>query len=169
MRKAFRRPGIFGLLGALFVCLSALWAPVLGQDESPSSDLQPLKNALASVKKESIPDIFFSIPERERMLYPIHTEGPPSPLQRFAIRELRLKATFVASQPMAIVATPEGNSYIVRPKEPIGPFGGVVTAIERGKLVITERYYTYDRKIKEIQRELRMPQDEQRTLIGRTR
>jgi len=70
---------------------------------------------------------------------------------------------------MAIVTTPDGDSYIVRPKEPIGPFGGIVTAIERGKLVITERYYTYDRKIKEIQRELHMPQDEQRTLIGGTR
>ena len=169
MGKAFRGPGFFGLLGALFVCLSALWTPVLGQDEPPSSDLQRIKTELASVKKEGIPDIFFSIPERERMLYPIHTEGPPSPLQRFAIRELRLKATFVASQPMAIVETPDGNSYIVRPKEPIGPFGGIVTAIERGKLIITESYYTYDRKIKEIQRELHMPQDEQRTLIGGTR
>jgi len=44
--KAFKRPGIFGLLGTLSVFLSAIWAPVLGQDESPSSDLQRLKMRL---------------------------------------------------------------------------------------------------------------------------
>lgn len=166
MRRAFRGALFFGLPGAFLASLVSLWTPAQAQDESSPTSLRRLKGELASIKKEGIPDAFFSIPERERMLYPLPIEGPPSPLQRFEIRELILKATFVASQPMAIVAAPDGNSYIVRPKEPIGSYGGIVTKIERGKLVITERYQTYDRKIKEIQRELRMPQDKQRTLNG---
>lgn len=159
MKRSLRQstPMLYGSLGLVWALASSSLA--FGQESRPQAVREQVQSELMGVRKSDIPDIFFPIPERERMLYPIPIQGPPSPLQRFQVHEFMLKATFVSEPPMAIVSDPEGNSYIVRLGEPMGPFGGRVTDISRGKIIVTERYLTYEKTIKVVRRELGMPKE----------
>jgi type IV pilus assembly protein PilP len=62
-----------------------------------------------------------------------------TPLQRYDIGQLRLVAIiYDTSQPRAVVEDDQGIGYIVRVGTQIGPNGGQVEGIERGRVLIKE-------------------------------
>lgn len=70
--------------------------------------------------------------------------GITHPLQQFSIGQLKLLGIIwgIAS-PVALVATPGGDEYIVKTGTPVGTGDGKVVAILPDKVVILERYYDY--------------------------
>ena len=62
-----------------------------------------------------------------------------TPLQRYEIGQLRLVAViYDTREPRAVVEDDQGLGYIVKTGTPIGPNGGQVESIERGRMVIEE-------------------------------
>jgi hypothetical protein len=62
-----------------------------------------------------------------------------TPLQRYDVGQLRLVAViYETKDPRAVVEDDQGLGYIVKIGTLIGPNGGKVSAIERGKVVIAE-------------------------------
>jgi type IV pilus assembly protein PilP len=62
-----------------------------------------------------------------------------TPLQRYEIGQLRLVAViYETREPRAVVEDDQGLGYIVKGGTPIGPNGGLVQIIERGRMVIEE-------------------------------
>jgi type IV pilus assembly protein PilP len=62
-----------------------------------------------------------------------------TPLQRYEIGQLRLVAViYDTHEPRGVVEDNQGLGYIVRAGTAIGPNGGVVREIERGRLLIDE-------------------------------
>jgi type IV pilus assembly protein PilP len=67
------------------------------------------------------------------------TGEPQTPLERYQIGQLRLVAVIYDTiEPRAVVEDGEGLGYIVRLGTPIGPNGGTVRGIERGRVLIQE-------------------------------
>jgi type IV pilus assembly protein PilP len=67
------------------------------------------------------------------------TGDPPTPLQRYEIGQLRLVAIiYETREPRAVVEDDEGLGYIVKVGTPIGPNGGRVRDIDRGRVLIEE-------------------------------
>ena len=83
---------------------------------------------------------------------------PRTPLQRYEIGQLKLVAViYETREPRAVVEDDQGLGYIVKVGTPIGPNGGQVRAIERGRVVVTEQsvdYYGQQRE-NEVTMELR--------------
>lgn len=78
-------------------------------------------------------------PFRAPRVGPTLAGGAASPLQRFDVGQLRLVAVIYETRdPRAVVEDDQGLGYIVRLGTPIGPNGGAVSAIEKGKVVIQE-------------------------------
>jgi type IV pilus assembly protein PilP len=74
-----------------------------------------------------------------RTAAPTATGEPQTPLERYQIGQLRLVAViYDTQQPRAVVEDGEGLGYIVRLGTPIGPNGGTVRGIERGRVLISE-------------------------------
>jgi type IV pilus assembly protein PilP len=70
---------------------------------------------------------------------PSIVSGATSPLQRYDVGQLRLVAViYDTREPRAVVEDDQGLGYIVRLGTPIGTNGGAVTAIQRGKVIISE-------------------------------
>lgn len=64
---------------------------------------------------------------------------PRTPLERYEVGQLRLVAViYETHDPRAVVEDNEGLGYIVKVGTPIGPNGGMVREIERGRVVIQE-------------------------------
>ncbi|MCW5890670.1 MAG: pilus assembly protein PilP [bacterium] len=62
-----------------------------------------------------------------------------TPLQRYEIGQLRLVAViYDTNAPRAVVEDDAGLGYIIRVGTPIGPNGGQVRAIERGRVLVRE-------------------------------
>jgi type IV pilus assembly protein PilP len=62
-----------------------------------------------------------------------------TPLQRYEIGQLRLVAViYDTNTPRAVVEDDAGLGYIIRVGTPIGPNGGQVRAIERGRVLVRE-------------------------------
>jgi len=132
-------------------------AYVLKGEDTPKKDplnLKALKTTINSAQKDGIPDVFFSIPDRENALYPILTKGEPTELQMYDLSELSLKATIKAQNSVAIVVARDGRSFIIRVGDFAGQYGGKVVNIDRGKIVVKEKYLTYSKSIKTITKEL---------------
>jgi type IV pilus assembly protein PilP len=86
------------------------------------------------------------------------TGEPQTPLQRYEIGQLRLVAViYNTGDPRAVVEDDQGLGYIVRAGTPIGPNGGEVKTIERGRVLIQEDAVDYygERRINEVVMELR--------------
>ena len=87
-----------------------------------------------------------------------HAVEPPTPLQRYEIGQLRLVAViYETREPRAVVEDDQGLGYIVKVGTPIGPNGGQVRAIERGRLTITEEAVDFygESRVNEVTMELR--------------
>jgi len=86
---------------------------------------------------------------------------PRTPLQRYEIGQLKLVAIiYDTREPRAVVEDEQGLGYIIKVGTPIGPNGGQVRAIERGKVTVTEEtvdYYGEPRR-NEVAMELRTAQ-----------
>jgi Tfp pilus assembly protein PilP len=83
---------------------------------------------------------------------------PRTPLQRYEIGQLRLVAViYDTGEPRAVVEDDQKLGYIVKVGTPIGPNGGVVRSIERGRVRITEQAVDYygERRESEVTMELR--------------
>lgn len=62
-----------------------------------------------------------------------------TPLQRYEIGQLRLVAViYDTNAPRAVVEDDAGLGYIIRVGTPIGPNGGQVRTIERGRVLVRE-------------------------------
>jgi Tfp pilus assembly protein PilP len=73
-----------------------------------------------------------------------HTGEQRTPLQRYEIAQLRLVAViYDTKDPRAVVEDDQGLGYIVHVGTPIGPNGGEVRGIERGRVRITEDSVDY--------------------------
>lgn len=72
------------------------------------------------------------------------SDGISHPLQQYSIGQLRLLGIIwgIAS-PVALVATPGGDEYIIKTGTPVGTGDGKVVAILPDRVVIVERYYDY--------------------------
>ena len=67
-----------------------------------------------------------------------------TPLQRYELGQLKLVAViYDTSDPRAVVEDDEGLGYIVRVGTPIGPHGGEVKGIERGRVMVNEDSVDY--------------------------
>jgi type IV pilus assembly protein PilP len=83
---------------------------------------------------------------------------PRTPLQRYEIGQLRLVAIIYETRdPRAVVEDDQGLGYIVRVGTPIGPNGGEVRAIERGRVIVEESSVDFygERQPNEVTLELR--------------
>lgn len=69
----------------------------------------------------------------------ITKEDPLTPLQQYELRQLKLTAVLWGlSPPLAMVEDDVGMGYIVSPGTPIGRHGGIVQAIEPGRVMVEE-------------------------------
>lgn len=81
-----------------------------------------------------------------RPLSLLHNPNAPSlealsPLQRYEIGQLKLVGiVYNLNPPRAIVEDSSGLGFILTPGTPVGPNGGVVTAIEPRQVVVVEWY-----------------------------
>jgi Tfp pilus assembly protein PilP len=67
-----------------------------------------------------------------------------TPLQRYELGQLKLVAViYDTNEPRAVVEDDEGLGYIVKVGTPIGPHGGEVHGIERGRLLVNEDSVDY--------------------------
>jgi type IV pilus assembly protein PilP len=90
-----------------------------------------------------------------------HAGEPRTPLQRYEIGQLKLVAIIYDTRdPRAVVEDEQGLGYIVKVGTPIGPNGGQVRAIERGRVTITEESTDYygEPRVNEVAMELRTAQ-----------
>jgi type IV pilus assembly protein PilP len=88
----------------------------------------------------------------------VQSGEPRTPLQRYEIGQLRLVAIIYETRdPRAVVEDDQGLGYIVKIGTAIGPNGGIVRTIERGRVVITEDAVDYygERRVNEVTMELR--------------
>ena len=88
----------------------------------------------------------------------VQSGEPRTPLQRYEIGQLKLVAViYETPEPRAVVEDDQGLGYIVKVGTPIGPNGGQVRAIERGRVRITEDSVDYygERRVTEVTMELR--------------
>ena len=86
------------------------------------------------------------------------TGEPRTPLQRYEIGQLHLVAIIYDTRdPRAVVEDDQKLGYIVKVGTPIGPNGGVVRAIERGRVVVAEQAVDYygEQRANEVTMELR--------------
>jgi type IV pilus assembly protein PilP len=83
---------------------------------------------------------------------------PRTPLQRYEIGQLRLVAViYEGRNPRAVLEDDQGLGYIVGIGTPVGPHGGQVRAIERGRILIQEDSVDFygERQPNEVALELR--------------
>ena len=86
------------------------------------------------------------------------TGEPRTPLQRYEIGQLKLVAIiYETREPRAVVEDDQKLGYIVKVGTPIGPNGGVVRSIDRGRVVIAEQAVDYygEQRANEVTMELR--------------
>ena len=68
---------------------------------------------------------------------------PRSPLERYELGQLRLVAIINGGETRAVVEDDAGLGFIVKLGTRIGPNGGQVQAIERGRVVVREEYVDF--------------------------
>lgn len=72
------------------------------------------------------------------------SEGATTPLQQYSIGQLRLLGIiWGVATPVGLVATPNGDEYIVKTGTPVGTGDGKVVAVLPDRIVIVEKYYDY--------------------------
>lgn len=82
----------------------------------------------------------------------------PGPLGRFELEQFRLVAVITGLEdPIAMVELPGGKGYVVRRGSCIGKNGGVVAAVRKGEVVVTERRVRADGTGDAVQTSLQLP------------
>lgn len=88
----------------------------------------------------------------------VRSGEPQTPLQRYEIGQLRLVAViYDTREPRAVVEDGQGLGYIVKVGTPVGPNGGQVRDIQRGRVLITEDSVDFygEHRLNEVAMELR--------------
>jgi type IV pilus assembly protein PilP len=142
-----------GLVGTvlLLACATASAGPVARDGATPGRGLEPGSEAAYDPTGRRDP---FRPP---RVNSSTAAGEARSPLQRLEIGQLKLVAViYEANEPRAVVEDEAGLGYIVKVGTPIGPNGGAVKAIERGKLHVEEESIDFygDRQASEVVMEL---------------
>jgi type IV pilus assembly protein PilP len=130
MRTTVSVAGIVGILGA--AVLTAL--PVHGQTPEPATAVVPA-------------DPLYDPGNRRDPFRPPRTTSASmtgearTPLERYEIGQLRLVAIiYDTTEPRAVVEDDSGLGYIVKVGTRVGPNGGQVRGIERGRVIVREDY-----------------------------
>jgi type IV pilus assembly protein PilP len=132
-----------GLLGAVALALFPVRiAPTVRAAEPPENEV--------ARAVEPAGDIPYDATGRRDPFRPPRAPAPHAaaeartPLQRYEITQLRLVAViYDTKEPRAVVEDDQGLGYIVRVGTPIGPNGGQVRGIEKGRVLITEDSVDY--------------------------
>ena len=90
-------------------------------------------------------------------------EGKGTPLERYELGQLRLVAVIYGNtQSRAVVEDDQGLGYIVKQGTRIGPNGGEVASIDRGRMVVREMYVDFYGERRPTETVLEMKTQEQR-------
>lgn len=149
------RPGTICTVG---VALLALGTAPGRAEETAAPDTEVVAKAV-----EPPADVPYSALGRRDPFRPprtgsVHTGEPQTPLQRYEIGQLRLVAVIYDTRdPRAVVEDEQGLGYIVKIGTSIGPNGGHVQEIQRGRVLITEDSVDYygEHRLNEVAMELR--------------
>lgn len=105
--------------------------------EATGAPAEPLASGQAEKRDPFRPFIWKARGEKEEV-------KPITPLERYELRELTLTAILLnLNPPRALVQDSARMGYIVTPGTLIGKNGGVVAAIEPGRIVVEEKTLDY--------------------------
>ncbi|HLK12630.1 MAG TPA: pilus assembly protein PilP [Candidatus Binatia bacterium] len=131
------RLATFGLVGLALLLPSG--AP-RAADQAPAASAQPPEQADAPYDPAGRRDPF-----RPPKATSATAAGEArTPLERYELGQLRLVAViYDTREPRAVVEDDSGLGYIVRKGTRIGPNGGIVDDIERGRVRVREDYVDF--------------------------
>lgn len=160
-----RTRGRLALIIAVALADTLARAQKVPSETAPANTIEPTKAIEPAKAVEPADDVPYDAaglrdPFRPpRFSAPNQRTGEPrTPLQRYEIGQLRLVAIiYNTTDPRAVVEDDEGLGYIVRTGTPIGPNGGEVKAIERGRVLVREDAVDFygERRVNEVVMELR--------------
>jgi len=142
------------LIAAIALVDALAWAATGSPTAEPAKAVEPVAEDVpydAAGRRDPFRPPRFGVPNQR-------TGEPRTPLQHYDIGQLRLVAViYNTAAPRAVVEDGEGLGYIVRTGTPIGPNGGEVRTIERGRVVIQEDAVDFygERRVNEVVMELR--------------
>jgi type IV pilus assembly protein PilP len=133
----------------------------LGASAGRAADAPPAQTEIAKAV-EPPPDAPYDATGRRDPFRPPRAgsvrAGEQTPLQRYEIGQLRLVAViYDTREPRAVVEDDQGLGYIVKVGTPVGPNGGQVKEIERGRVLISEDSVDFygEHRLNEVAMELR--------------
>jgi len=148
----------------------------LGASVALAQPAEPLAQPAAAVVPEVVPPrpTLPGMPRDPFRPFTLDLHREPrtqvTPLQRYEIGQLTVVGTvWAVSPPRAMVEDSVGMGYIVTLGTPIGPNGGVVTAIEPQRVIIEERVLDYYGKEQVNRTVLETPKDDVSETTARER
>lgn len=103
---------------------------------------------------------FASLFDVKKPVEPVREE-PLTPLERFGLEQFRLLGAIVGiGEPRAMIAAPDGKSYVVTPGTRIGKNRGEVVKITSEGVFVEERYYDYTGEVRKNIRVIELPEEE---------
>jgi len=139
------------------VLVAVLAASGGGAEETPPADSE-LARAVAPASDLPYDAAGRRDPFRPPRAGSVRSGEPQTPLQRYEIGQLRLVAViYDTHEPRAVVEDGQGLGYIVKVGTPVGPNGGQVREIQRGRVLITEDSVDFygEHRLNEVAMELR--------------
>ena len=92
---------------------------------------------------------------------PSTTNVPLTPLQRFELNQLRLIGVIVGKgEPMAMVSTLGGKSYLLKKGVKVGMNNGVVVGIDTEGVTVEEKFYDFAGEILKKVQKIELPKRE---------
>jgi len=158
------RPRTICWLGSMLLALGAAAGHAADSPAAPAghaAETPPADTELAKAV-EPPPDVPYDSTGRRDPFRPPRAgssrTGEQTPLQRYEIGQLRLVAIiYDTREPRAVVEDDQGLGYIVKVGTAIGPNGGQVREIERGRVLISEDSVDFygEHRANEVTMELR--------------
>jgi type IV pilus assembly protein PilP len=144
------------------ICGVGMVVVVLAAGAGRAAEAPPADSELARAV-EPAPDVPYNAVGRRDPFRPpragsVRSGGPQTPLQRYEIGQLRLVAVIYDTRdPRAVVEDDQGLGYIVKVGTPVGPNGGQVREIQRGRVLISEDSVDFygEHRLNEVAMELR--------------
>jgi type IV pilus assembly protein PilP len=168
-----------------YVCLICgvfIFAGLFGCTEEPSPAPQPPHQSVAVQTPPATPAPSPEIKEEKQVAdFNYVTEGrrdpfvplskirspfeapaePSTPLQTYDLTQFRLVGVIVGKgAPKAMVAAPDGKSYVLAKGVKIGKNNGVVTEISSNAILVKEKYYDFSGNVIENIQEITVPKRE---------